>query len=162
MRRTQVDFSKHIRQWDGFGINYVEAAQTRDYDANPQEYGGFSLLTEKQRQEIIDLSFGEDGLKPGVVKMFLDSFHQKEPGNGYKFNDPVIDLDAYDHEKSTKWLRYFVREGLETTRARGGDLDIIVTLYGPPGWMTKQQIVRGRDIDPDYKIEVAKYLFSWA
>ncbi len=65
MRRTQVDFSIHIRQWDGFGINYVEAAQTRDYDADPQEYGGFSLLSEQQRQETIDLIFGEDGLKPG-------------------------------------------------------------------------------------------------
>ncbi|TFG72244.1 MAG: hypothetical protein E4H27_02990 [Anaerolineales bacterium] len=162
MRRTQVDFSKHIRQWDGFGINYVEAAQTRDYDADPQEYGGFSLLTDEQRQEIIDLIFGADGLKPGVVKMFLDSFHQTDPGGDYQFNDPVIDLDAYDHEKTTQWMRTFVREGLKTTRARGGDLDTIVTLYGPPGWMTMQRIIRGRDIDPTFKIEVAKYLVSWA
>ena len=46
MRRTGVDFSKRIRDWDGFGVNYVEAAQTRDYRADPQEYGGFSLLIE--------------------------------------------------------------------------------------------------------------------
>jgi len=161
MRRTQVDFSKRIREWDGFGINYVEAAQTRDYDADPQEYGGFSLLSEAQRQEIIALTFGEDGLKPGVVKMFLDSFHQDEPGEGYKLNAPIIDLDAYDHKKTTHWMRAFVREGLKVTRARGGDLDIFVTLYGPPGWMTKQKIVRGRDIDPGLKVEVAKYLVSW-
>ena len=38
MLRTQVDFSKTIREWDGFGANYVEAAQTRDYSADPQEY----------------------------------------------------------------------------------------------------------------------------
>jgi hypothetical protein len=162
MRRTQVDFSKHIRQWDGFGINYVEAAQTRDYQTDPQEYGGFSVLTEEQRQEIIALIFGEDGLKPGVVKMFLDSFHQEEPSDDYKRNDMVIDLDTYDHEKTTQWMRYFVREGLETTRSRGGNLDIIVTLYGPPAWTTMQRIVRGRDINPDLKIEVAKYLVSWA
>jgi hypothetical protein len=162
MRRTIVDFSKHIREWDGFGINYVEAAQTRDYDADPQEYGGFSLLTEEQRQEIIELIFGEQGLQPCVVKMFLDSFHQEEPGEDYKLNDPVIDLDAYDHEKSTKWMRHFVREGLKTTRERGNELDIIVTLYGPPGWMTMQKIVRGRDINPKLKVEVAKYLVSWA
>lgn len=162
MRRSQVDFSKHIRQWDGFGVNYVEAAQTRDYDTDPQEYGGFSLLTEAQRQEIIALIFGEDGLKPGVIKMFLDSFHQHEPDEIYKLNDLVIDLKAYDHEKPTKWMRYFVREGLKTTRARGDDLDIIVTLYGPPGWMTMQKIIRGRDINPELKIEVAKYLVSWA
>ncbi|MFN2286622.1 MAG: hypothetical protein ACK2UQ_19555 [Anaerolineae bacterium] len=162
MLRTQVDFSKKIRDWDGFGVNYVEAAQTRDYAVDPQEYGGFSLLTETERQEIIALIFGEDGLKPGVVKMFLDSFHQAEPGTGYALNDPRIDLDAYDHETTTHWMRYFVREGLKTTRARGDDLDILVTLYGPPGWMTLQRIVRGRDIDPTLKTEVAKYLVSWA
>ena len=50
MRRTRVDFSKTIREWDGFGVNYVEVAQTRDYDGDPQEYGGFSILTEAQRQ----------------------------------------------------------------------------------------------------------------
>ncbi|MBN2391234.1 MAG: hypothetical protein JXR84_10940 [Anaerolineae bacterium] len=162
MFRTQVDFSKKIRDWDGFGVNYVEAAQTRDYTTDPQEYGGFSLLTEVERQEIIALIFGEDGLKPGVVKMFLDSFHQDEPGADYNFNDPHIELEAYNHETTTRWMHYFVREGLKTTRARGGDLDILVTLYGPPGWMTLQRIVRGRDIDPTLKIEVAKYLVSWA
>ena len=55
MLRTQVDFSKKIRDWDGFGVNYVEAAQTRDYATYPQEYGGFSLLTETERQGIIAL-----------------------------------------------------------------------------------------------------------
>jgi len=160
--RTHIDFTKHLRRWDGFGVNYVEAAQTRDFNADPQEYGGFSLLTEAQRQEVITLIFGEDGLKPGVVKMFLDSFHQDEPDAGYKLNDPLIDLSAYDHETTTRWMRYFVREGLETTRARGSDLNLIVTLYGPPAWMTLQRIVRGRDIDPTLKTEVAKYLVSWA
>jgi O-glycosyl hydrolase len=166
--KAHVDFSKKIREWDGFGVNYVEAAQTRDYAAAPQEYGGFSLLTETQRQEIIALIFGDDGLKPGVVKIFLDSFHQAEPGAGYQINDPRIDLAAYDHETTTHWMRYFVREGLKATRARSGDgrryrdLDILVTLYGPPAWMTLQRIVRGRDIDPALKTEVAKYLVSWA
>lgn len=168
MLRTKVDFSKTIRIWDGFGVNYVEAAQTRDYHADPQEYGGFSLLSEADRQEIIELIFGEDGLKTTVVKMFLDSFHQDEPGDDYKLNNPVIDLDTYDHETPTQWMRYFVREGLKATRARGADgrggrdLDIIVTLYGPPAWMTVQRIVRGRDVDPALKVEVAKYLVSWA
>ncbi len=87
MRRTEVDFSKILRDWDGFGVNYVEVAQTRDYQVDPQEYGGFSILTEAQRQEIIDLIFGEDGLKPGLVKMFLDPFHQKAPGAAVRPRD---------------------------------------------------------------------------
>jgi hypothetical protein len=78
--RGEVDFSKQLQPWDGFGFNYVEVPQTLDYDKDPQEYGGFSLLTEAERQRICDLVFGEDGLKPGVVKMFFDPFHQKAPG----------------------------------------------------------------------------------
>jgi len=162
MRRTQVDFSKTIRDWDGFGVNYVEVAQTRDYQADPQEYGGFSLLSEAQIQEIIDLTFGEDGLKPGLIKMFLDCYHQPEPGEGYDFDPNVIDMDAYDHVTTTKWMNTFVRRGLETTRARGDELEILVTLYGPPAWATKQRFVRGRDLDPAMKHEVAKYIVSWA
>lgn len=162
MRRTAVDFSRTLRDWDGFGVNYVEAAQTRDYRAAPQEYGGFSLLTEAQRGEILDLIFGEDGLKPGLVKMFLDPFHQEEPGSGYDFSPTTIDPGAYDHTTTTRWMRTFVREGLALTRARGADLRIITTLYGPPGWMTRQRFIRGRDIDPQRQHEVAKYLVAWA
>ncbi|NJO03958.1 MAG: hypothetical protein HC880_21815 [Bacteroidia bacterium] len=74
---TRVDFSKKLRDWDGFGFNYVETAQTWDYEKDPQEYGGFSLLDEQEKQKIIDLIFGEDGLKVGLVKMFLDPHHQQ-------------------------------------------------------------------------------------
>jgi O-glycosyl hydrolase len=162
LRRTQVDFSKPLRAWDGFGVNYVEVAQTRDYDADPQEYGGFSILTEGQRQEIIDLIFGEDGLKPGLVKMFLDPFHQPQPGPDYDRAYDMIDTDAYDHQTTTRWMTNFVREGLKTTRAGGRDLSILVTLYGPPAWMTLQRFVRGRDLDPEMKGEVAKYIVAWA
>jgi hypothetical protein len=162
VRRTQINFADKIRDWDGFGINYVEAAQTRDYQADPQEYGGFSTLSEAERQEILDLTFGDDGLKPGVVKMFLDSFHQDEPGPDYDWSPDTIDPNAYDHDTTTEWMRYFVRGGLERTRARGDDLEIIVTLYGPPAWTTLQRIVRGRDLDPERKYEAAKYVIAWA
>lgn len=105
--------------------------------------------------------FGPDGLKPGLVKMFLDPFHQQQPGPGYWYDRDVIDQATYDHTSSTQWMRYFVREGLSRTRARGDDLQIITTLYGPPAWMTKQRFVRGRDLDPALKYEVAKYLIAW-
>lgn len=160
--RNIIDFSRKLRDWDGFGVNYVEACQTRDYHANPQEYGGFKYLAEAQRQEIIRMIFGEDGLKPGLVKMFQDSFHQPEPGPGYRFDPHVHDPSAYDHAASTQWMRYFVNQGYTLTKARGDDLQIIVALYGPPGWMTKQKFVRGRDLDPQYRTEVAKYMISWA
>jgi hypothetical protein len=158
-----VDFSRTLQTWDGFGFNYVEVPQTRDYKKEPQEYGGFSLLGEQQRQEILDLIFGEDGLKPGVVKMFLDPFHEGLTKVDNDNADPhVIDQSRFDHETTTKWMRYFVREGLKRTRARGGDFEIITTLYGPPAWATKQRFVRGRDLDPAEKYEVAEYIIAWA
>ncbi|MCX7795423.1 MAG: hypothetical protein N2380_02745 [bacterium] len=156
-----IDFSRKIRVWDGFGVNYVETSQTPDYKSYPQDYGGFSILREEDRQKILDMIFGEDGLKPGIIKMFLDPFHQ-ESTKINKSDKYSIDLSKYDHTTTTKWMRYFAREGLKRTKARGDDLKIIVTLYGPPGWMTKQKFVRGRDLDPDYKIECAKYMVSWA
>jgi hypothetical protein len=162
LRRTVVDFSQKLQTWDGFGVNYVEASQTRDYDADPQEYGGFSTLTEADRQQIIELIFGEDGLKPGVIKMFLDPFHQDEPGPDYDWDPGVIDPSAYDHATTTQWMRYFVREGLKKTREWGRDLEILTTLYSPPAWMTVQKFIRGRDLDPQYKHECAKYIIAWA
>jgi hypothetical protein len=54
-----------------------------------------------------------------------------------------------------------VREGLSLTRQRGDDLQIITTLYGPPGFMTRQKVDRGRDLDPEFKEELANYMVDW-
>lgn len=162
LRRATVDFGDTLREWDGFGVNYVETAQTFDPDEDPQEYGGFSILEGEDRRKVLRMVFGEGGLKPSLVKMFLDPFHQPEPGPGYALGEPEIDLEAYDHESTTRWMRTFAREGCQMTRERGDDLQIIATLYGPPAWMTKQRVVRGRDLDPAMKAECAKYIASWA
>lgn len=147
--RAEVDFSKILRAWDGFGFNYVEVSQTLDYDSDPQEYGGLSLLTEKERQEIIELIFGDDGLRPGLLKMFHDPWHQTEPDS------------PFNHERTTEWMRYFVREGLGRARARGDSIAIITTLYGPPPWATRQKFLRGRDLDPAQTDNLARYLIHW-
>ena len=152
---ASVRFENRLRAWDGFGVNYVEACQTRDYRKIPQDYGGFHTLSEAQRERILDLTFGPDGLKPAIVKMFLDPFQEgmtKPEGGG---------ASSFDHETTTKWMRYFVREGLRRTRARGADLQIITTMYGPPPWTTKQKFVRGRDLDPAERENVARYMIAW-
>ncbi len=147
--RAEVHFDEKIRPWDGFGFNYVETAQTTDYKADRQEYGGFSLLDEKEKQEIIELIFGEEGLKVGLVKMFHDPWHQETPKS------------EFNHEWTTQNMRYFVREGLKKTRENGRELQIITTLYGPPSWATKQKFLRGRDFDPAMKEELATYMIDW-
>lgn len=147
---AEVDFSKKVRVWDGFGFNYVETAQTLDYENAPQEYGGFSLLNEKQKQEVIDLIFGNDGLKVGLVKMFLDPYHQEQPEGDF------------NHTRTTQNMRYFVKQGYAKTKENGRDLAIITTLYGPPAWATKQKEIRGRDLDPVQKKNLALYMIDWA
>lgn len=147
--RATVDFSRTLQDWDGFGFNYVETAHTPDMNTFRQEYGGFSLLDEREKQEIVHMVFGEDGLKVGLVKMFLGSLHQTEPGG------------PFNHGYTTENMRYFVREGLKLTRAGGRDLTIITTLYGPPGYTTMQKVHRGRDLDPAFKMTVADYMVDW-
>lgn len=147
--RAEVDFSRKLQTWDGFGFNYVQSAQTMDYAKAPQEYGGFSLLKEEDRQKIVDLVFGDEGLRVGLLKMFLDPWHQVCPSG------------PYDHETTTHWLRYFAREGVKKTRAGGRDLTIITTLYRPPAYMTRQKVIRGRDLDPAHKKDLARYLVAW-
>ena len=154
-----VDFARHLRDWDGFGVNYVETRHTRDYEKFPQDYGGFKYLDDAQRAQVIDLIFGADGLKPAIVKVFCDPFHEPVNDN----DDPhTIDLSKFDHLTTTRWIRYFAREGLKTTRARGGELVFLAGLYGPPGWMTTQKTLRGRDLDPGMGPELAEYIASWA
>lgn len=162
---ANIDFQNIHRVWDGFGVNYVETCQTPDYVAYPQDYGGFSTLDDKKRQEIIELVFGEDGLKPGIVKMFLDPFHQEKPvtvpTQGFGHNGTVDSTGSFDHMTSTGWMRYFVKAGHERTLRDGRSLSILTTLYGPPGWMTLQGFLRGRDLDPACKPALVRYLVSW-
>ena len=146
---SEVDFSRHLRQWDGFGFNYVETAHTYDYENNPQEYGGFSLLDENEKQEIIDLVFREDGLKVSLLKMFLDPLPQLTPEA------------VFDHELSTGNMLEFAVRGLEKTRERGDDLTILTTLYGPPAWATLEKFDQGRDLDPAMKFKLADYMIDW-
>lgn len=145
----EVDFKNTLQDWDGFGVNYVEVAQSSNYDEWPQEYGGFSLLSEEKRQEIMNLIFGEEGLKPGIIKMFLDPLHQKSP------------TSEFDHETTTKWTRYFAQEALKLNEKRGADLEIITTLYGPPAWAKKSKSLGGRDLDPQQYNKLANYMVDW-
>jgi O-glycosyl hydrolase len=147
---AEVDFDKRLRTWDGFGFNYVEAAQTRNYEEFNQDYGGFSLLNAKQKQEILELVFGENGLDIDIIKMFLDPMHQPAPG------------EPFDHETTTENMLYFVEEGLKIVRKRQKDVSVITTLYGPPAWATLQKFLGGRDLDTTQIYNLANYMIDWA
>ncbi len=148
--RAAVDFGFSLREWDGFGFNYVETSQTYEYAKNPQDYGGLRFLSEVDRQAVVALVFGDDGLKPGLLKMFLDPLHQAGEGA------------SFDHETTTRSMRYFAKEGLKLTRKRGDDLSIMTTLYAPPAYITRQKVMRGRDLDPAQQWALANYMIDWA
>lgn len=150
-RRTvcRIDFDRRLRPWDGFGVNYVEAAQSPDYDEWPQDYGGFSILDARRRESVLDAIFGPQGLRPGVVKMFLDPLHQEKPGG------------PFQHERTTRQMRGFVREGLRRTRDGGGDFEIATTAYGAPAWTNRLGLLKARNVDPDRLPDLAAYMVDW-
>lgn len=147
---ASVDFSDVMQEWDGFGFNYVETAQTRDYEAAPQDYGGFSLLSEGSKQEILELVFGDEGLQVDLVKMFLDPWHQSEPGG------------PFNHEWTTRNMLEFVEGGNRIAKAAGRELPVITTLYGPPLWATQQGFIGARDLDESRFPALADYMIHWA
>ena len=147
---AEVDFSTKLRTWDGFGFNYVQTSQTFDYSQWPQDYGGFRFLQEKDKQAIAELVFGKDGLKVGLLKMFLDPLHQQKEGG------------PFDHETTTNHMVDFAKRGLALTSGDGRNLSIITTMYGPPAYITRQKIIRGRDLDTSKKTALLNYLVSWA
>jgi len=144
-----VDFSVKLQPWHGFGVNYVETAQTRDYDKWPQDFGGFSKLTEPRRHELMDALYGPDGLGLALHKIFLDPWAQATPEA------------PYDFERTTQWSRWFLREAMKRTTAQGRTLRVITTLYGPPAWATKQKKLLARDFDPAEADALARYMAAW-
>ncbi|MDX2268016.1 MAG: hypothetical protein NW208_07910 [Bryobacter sp.] len=141
---VEVNFAKKLQPWDGFGFNYVEAAQTRDYAKNPQEYGGYHFLQEKQKEEINALVFGKEGLDVDLLKMFLDPWHQAEAGA------------KFDHETTTRNMMRFALDG-----AKRKNLVVLTTLYGPPAWATKQGWIGGRDLDSTKMPALVNYVLDW-
>lgn len=148
--QAEVDFTHKLRKWDGFGINYVETAQTFNYEKDPQDYGGFDVLSNTDKDKIIELVFGKDGLRPNIIKMFQDPLHQTNEGG------------VFDHETTTHSMRYFAKKGYRLTQNNGDSLSVITTLYAPPAYITQQKILRGRDLDPTKSEDLCRYLISWA
>ncbi len=146
---AKIDFDNTEQVWDGFGVNYVESCQTPDYKNNPQDLGGFLILDKSQKQQVVELVFGEDGLRPSIIKMFLDPWHLSKK-------------DAeYNHKWSTKNMRNFVRQGLKKANSLNDSIQIITTLYGPPAFMTQHNDPANSVLNPAYKKDMAMYMIDW-
>ena len=152
MLRVHVDFSRKLRDWDGFGICFTDKAVV-----DPEEY--FPLKEHHQRflREI----FGQDGLRMGIVKMFIDPFRlnycQQDSDE-----DRIVEIDEYRFYDLPLFHVQVALYALEVVRNWGGDLKIILSGLCPPAWMTRQKELSGRDLDPVNRIHYSRYLVAWA
>ncbi len=165
MFRVDVNFGRTLQNWDGFGVTYVEAAQTHDPAANPQDYGGLSMMSEEDQRFVLNAVFGDEGLHPSLAKIFITPFGQQNPPETLPDSKTPLDSTAYDFGAQSAGMSRaiaFQQEGLRLTRARGDDLVMLATLYGPPAWMTVQKAFRGRDLAPDCRDALANYLVAAA
>ena len=71
---------------------------------SPRTTAASGDLDDAGRVEVIERVFGDDGLRPAIVKMFCDPFHEPVNDN----DDPsAIDARRFDHAATTRWTRYF-------------------------------------------------------
>lgn len=152
-----VDFGTAIRTWDGFGLNYIEAGHTNDPVKDYEDYGGFSRLSETQRQKVMDLLHGsldyskpDEGLQIGLHKIFLGPHHQS-----------ALDAPFVGASASTPMTRYFLQETLKRRQVRGAGLEIVTTYYGVPAWATAGGVLHWRDPHPERLTALADYMASW-
>jgi hypothetical protein len=155
--KVMIDFSRTLRAWDGFGLNYIEAGHTADPEKDYEDYGGFSRLSEAKRQEIMDLLYGpldpkqpDHGLRLGLHKIFLDPHHQSAP-----------DAPFVGANRITEMSRYFMWEAAKRLKARGQRMEVLTTYYGAPAWATSTGKFHWRDINPERMRDLADYMSKW-
>ncbi len=149
--RISIDFNSHTRDWDGFGCNYVEMSHSRD--GSYEDYGSFSELPVSEREKVLDMIFGVDGLGVSLMKIFLPSHLLPEPPN-----DGAVHLEDYRVDECLPQNIEFAQEGIKRSKVQGIDLRFITTMYGPPAWGNKQKIIRGKELDPAMRDPLATYL----
>ncbi len=152
MLRAHVDFSRKLRDWDGFGICFTDKAAV-----DPEEY--FPL--NEHHQKFLHEIFGQNGLRMGTAKMFVDPFRlnycQQDSDE-----DHIVELNDYHFHDLPSFHTQLASYALEVARSWGGDLKIMLSGLCPPAWMTRQKELSGRDLDPVSRIHYSQYLVAWA
>lgn len=150
MHKVSVNYRNLLQEWDGFGCNYVEMSHSRD--GAYEDYGSFSKLPGSVKSDVLDLIFGETGLGIGLVKMFLSPYLLLEP----PFSGVV--LGDYRFKECLPETINFAKEGLKRTEDRRFPIRFMTTMYGPPVWGNVQKTIRGKDLDPSQRDNIATYL----
>ncbi len=154
MIRAYVDFSKTIREWDGFGISFLNSLCIKPDPVPSLFKSENNLIDENSFKKIAELIFGLDGLKISIIKTFISLSKQKQFSFHYNENDSVnkseISFTPFDQETST-----FCEMAYKASMSWGATIQLLCTFTNPPGWMTRQKITGGRDLDPSHRIDYA-------
>lgn len=152
MLRAHVDFSRKLRDWDGFGICFTDKAIV-----DPLEY--FSL-NDNHYQFLKDL-FDVNGLRIGIIKMFIDPFHLDYCQHDSD-EDRIIEIGDYHFNDTPSFHSELCHLANNIVKKWGGNLKIMLTSLCPPPWMTKQKELSARDLDPINRIDYGRYIVAWA
>jgi hypothetical protein len=159
MIRTYVDFSRKIREWDGFGVSFANnSCQTPNL--SPSLFSSSSNIPpEYDLKKNAELLFGSSGLRINIIKTFLNSNEQKQENTKYNESDTIdtkgISCNPFDDRTGE-----FCNSAIAASTQWGGALKMLCTFTNPPGWMTKQKVTGGKDLEPSHRIDYARLMVA--
>ena len=159
MIRAYVDFSRKIREWDGFGVIFANKncnKQTLEptlFDCN----NGY--ISEPYQKKTVELLFGNNGLRVPIIKTFLNCPEPKQNNFKSNENDP-IDINEYAFNPLDNATAEFFNSAAAASAQWGGALQMLCTYTNPPGWMTKQKVAGGKDLEPSHRIDYARSMVA--
>ena len=156
MLRAYVDFSKRLRDWDGFGITYTGGVRRI-----PQSEKVFMSLQQENRLRLLESLFGSDGMRAAIIRLYLDPAYDLLSQPYRSPEESTINVSEYAFEADSCDVCAFCTEARRVVAGWGGDLKLITTALSPPGWMTKQKEPGGRDLDPVYRNDFARFMVAW-
>ena len=159
MIRAYVDFSRKIREWDGFGVSIANKnchKQTLEPTLFNYHNGN---VPESDQKKTAELLFGNNGLRVQIIKTFLNCPEPKQNNLKSNENDPV-DINEYSFNPLDNATVEFYNNAAAASAQWGGALQMLCTYTNPPGWMTKQKVAGGKDLEPSHRIDYARSMVA--
>lgn len=159
MIRAYVDFSRKIREWDGFGVSFSNINCQKPNLALSLFPHSTGILPGFDYKKNAELLFGGNGLRISIIKTFLNSAEQKQENIKYNETD-IIDTKAISYKPFDDQTGEFCNRAIAASSQWGGALRMLCTFTNPPAWMTKQKISGGKDLEPSHRIDYARTMVT--
>jgi hypothetical protein len=116
-------------------------------------------MSEFDQRKNAELLFGSSGLRLSIIKTFLNSNEQKQENIKYNESDPVSTNDISFKPFDNRTAEY-CSSAMAASSQWGGELQMLCTFTNPPGWMTKQKITGGKDLEPSHRVDYARTMIA--